>query len=70
MESINLQSSQEWGWELKSGKLLPVYTNLSPAHPSLLEVIRCSCKAGCSTQDAPAIRMAWTALLLAERAKE
>ena len=43
-------SAQEWGWELRSGKLLPLRTNLPPAHSSLLETIRCSCKTDCRTE--------------------
>ena len=45
-KDINFQP-QEWGWELRSGKLLPVGTNLPPAQPSLFEVIRCSRETEC-----------------------
>jgi len=41
---------QDWGWTLTDGKLLPVRTNLPPAHDSLLEIIRCNCKTDCNTQ--------------------
>ena len=40
----------EWGWKLSSGKLLPIKTELPPAHESPLEFVRCNCKKGCSTQ--------------------
>ena len=40
----------EWGWKLSNGKLLPVHTDLPPAHDSLLEMVRCKCKSDCSTQ--------------------
>lgn len=39
----------EWGWELSNNKLLPVKTNLPAAPKALLEIIRCNCKADCST---------------------
>ena len=45
-KGTNLQP-QEWGWELRSGKHLPVRTKLPPAPPFLLEVIRCSWKTDC-----------------------
>ena len=48
-KGIQLQP-QEWGWELSTGKLIPTRTYLPPAHSSLLEIIRCNCKADCSTQ--------------------
>ncbi|KAK3709221.1 hypothetical protein QZH41_004579 [Actinostola sp. cb2023] len=41
---------EDWGWKLTEGKLLPVHTDLPPAHDSLLEMIRCNCKSNCSTQ--------------------
>ena len=41
---------QKWGWELKNEKLAPIPTNLPPAHPSLLEIIRCNCKTDCNTK--------------------
>ena len=37
-------------WKLTAGKLLPVRTDLPPAHASLLEVIRCNRRTDCSTQ--------------------
>ena len=41
---------QEWGWKLKDTYLLPVTTDLPPAPPTLLSVIRCGCKTGCDTK--------------------
>ncbi|KAK3750312.1 hypothetical protein QZH41_001772 [Actinostola sp. cb2023] len=35
----------EWGWQLKNGKFIPERTSLPPAHASILEMIRCGCKA-------------------------
>jgi len=40
---------EDWGWQLQGGQLLPVLTDLPPAPPVLLDVIRCKCKADCST---------------------
>ena len=45
-----LLKPEAWGWKLTSGKLLPIRTELPPAHESLLEFVRCNCKKGCSTQ--------------------
>ena len=45
-----LLEPEDWGWRLTDGKLLPIPTDLPPAHESLLEVVRCNCSAGCSTQ--------------------
>ena len=45
-----LLKPEEWGWKLSSGKLLPIKTELPPAHESPLEFVRCNCKKGCSTQ--------------------
>jgi len=39
----------DWGWHLADGKLLPIRTELPPAHSALLEMIRCNCKSDCST---------------------
>lgn len=45
-----LLKPEDWGWKLSSRKLLPIRTELPPAHESLLEFVRCNCKKGCSTQ--------------------
>ena len=39
----------EWGWKLTGSTLIPVMTDKDVAPQALLEVIRCSCKTGCST---------------------
>ncbi|EDO39052.1 predicted protein [Nematostella vectensis] len=41
---------EDWGWKEVDGKLLPQRTDQSAAHPSLLELIRCNCKTGCSSR--------------------
>ena len=33
--------------QLKDGQLHPIYTDLPPAPPCLLDVIRCNCKSDC-----------------------
>jgi len=40
---------EDWGWKLQGGQLLPVLTDLKPAPPVLLNIIRCKCKTDCST---------------------
>jgi len=40
---------EEWGWRLNDGKFVPILTDLPPAPQELLQVIRCTCKTGCST---------------------
>ena len=37
----------EWGWQLKDGQLHSTYTDLPPARPCLLAVIRFNCKIDC-----------------------
>ncbi|XP_048577422.1 uncharacterized protein LOC125559782, partial [Nematostella vectensis] len=41
---------EDWGWKEVDGKLQPQRTDQSAAHPSLLELIRCNCKTGCSSR--------------------
>ena len=41
---------EDWGWKLKDSYLLPVTTNMPPAPPGLLSIIRCGCKTGCGTK--------------------
>ena len=38
-----------WGWRECDKGFLPLQTSLAPAHGHLLRVIRCNCKADCST---------------------
>jgi len=40
---------EEWGWQLRHGKLFPTQTDIPPAPEDLLNVIRCNCKKGCSS---------------------
>ena len=40
---------KDWGWQLKDNKYCPKYTDKQPGPDSLLKVIRCACKTGCST---------------------
>ena len=37
------------GWKMREDRLLPVPTDIPPAPPQLLKVLRCSCKTDCST---------------------
>ena len=39
----------EWGWKFSGSNLIPIMTDKDVAPKALLEVIRCSCKTGCST---------------------
>jgi 5'-3' exonuclease len=41
---------EQWGWKLKNGKLMPIQTDLPAAPEALLQVIRCTCKSGCTTR--------------------
>ena len=68
-KGLNLQP-QEWGWELRSGKLLPLQTNLPPHIRHCLRSSVAAVRQTVVLKDVPAGRMAWTALLLAERAEE
>ena len=39
---------EDWGWKFSAGKLLPIMTDLQPTPQKLLELVRCSCRSGCS----------------------
>lgn len=39
-----------WGWQLASGRLEPLQTDLPPAPEDLLRVIRCNCKKDCGSK--------------------
>ena len=39
----------DWGWQECDEGFLPLQTSLAPAPEHLLRVIRCNCKADCST---------------------
>lgn len=41
---------EDWGWEVVSGMFMPVKTSLPPAPESLLNIIRCKCKANCDSK--------------------
>lgn len=41
---------EEWGWEIKDSRLIPIMSNKPVAPEMLLKVIRCNCK---STSKAP-----------------
>ena len=45
-EEVNVE---EWGWRMKDGQVFSVITDLSPAPDSLLHIVRCNFKSGCST---------------------
>ena len=45
-EEVNVE---EWGWTMKGILVVPVMTDLQPAPDSLLHIVRCTCKSGCST---------------------
>lgn len=40
---------EDWDWQLQGGQLLPALTDLQPAPPVLLDIIRCKCKTDCSS---------------------
>lgn len=42
-------SPEQWGWNVKKGKLVPILTDNPPAPQELLKVIRCKCQTGCYT---------------------
>ena len=39
----------DWGWKIENGKLIPIMTDQQAAPDSLLNVIRCKCKTGCTS---------------------
>ena len=41
---------QDWGWKQVDGRLLPVRTDLTAAHASLPEIVKCNCKSDCGFQ--------------------
>ena len=42
--------AEEWGFELKHGKLLPIQMTKPPAPDELLKIIRCGCKVDCTVR--------------------
>ena len=45
-EEVNVE---ERGWRMIDGQVLPITTDLPPPPESLLHIVRCNCKSGCST---------------------
>jgi len=39
----------QWGWYLESGRLAPIMTDIQPAHADMMNIVRCKCRAMCST---------------------
>ena len=37
------------GWKIQAGKMAPIKTDIPPAPPELLQIIRCNCKNNCIT---------------------
>ena len=48
-ERVSEMIPQDWGWELRNERLVPVHTNMPPAPSHLLRVIRCNCKSDCAS---------------------
>lgn len=46
--SYDLQPT-DWDWKVTGSNLTPIMTNKDVAPQDLLEMVRCSCKTGCST---------------------
>ena len=46
----NKLEAREWGWKMRDNLILPKTTELPPAPPALLAMIRCGCKTGCETK--------------------
>ena len=41
---------EDWGWQQRGGKLLPILMDKEAAPANLLEVVRCNCKTGCGSK--------------------
>ena len=41
--------AEEWGWTLTESGLGPTMTEMTPAPPELLKMIRCSCATDCGS---------------------
>ena len=52
----NLIDPLNWGWRLKDGKMMPVYTRKDPAPSTLLKIIRCGCKTDCSKRTCTCVK--------------
>ena len=42
---LNAPEEAQWGWEIKDGSLVPVWTSLPDLWKSAKELIYCNCKA-------------------------
>lgn len=42
--------AESWGWKVDSGRMVPLQTDMDIAPKGLLQVVRCNCRAGCSTR--------------------
>ena len=40
----------KWGWCLRDGKMMPIFTQKDPAPSALLKMIKCGCKTDCNKQ--------------------
>lgn len=47
---------QEWGWKDRNGTLYPVMTDLPPAPPQLLKIVKCSCRSNCTSARCTCVR--------------
>ena len=41
---------REWGWKEEGGKYIPLLTDNPAAPEFLLNIIRCTCKTGCTSK--------------------
>ena len=49
-DPVQPMNPENWGWCKQGRQLLPILTDKEPAPRNLLEMVRCNCKAGCSTR--------------------
>ena len=40
---------EDWGWKKVENEVVPITTDLPAAPKDILQIIRCSCKTGCSS---------------------
>lgn len=45
---VDTLDPKEWGWKVCEERMVPLTTDLEPAPRELLEIIKCSCRTGCS----------------------
>ena len=46
---VDTLDPKEWGWKICEGRMVPLTTDLEAAPRDLLEIVRCTCRTGCST---------------------